>query len=71
MGLIVQVWKIKGNLHDKRIYGGITLPNHMLKLLERILDGRIRAIMEREIGEEQPGFRKGTTDGMFALRQLV
>ena len=39
-----------------------------MKLLERILDGRIRKKVEQE-----QGFRKGrgTTDGMFALRQMV
>ena len=44
-----------------------------MKVLERILDGRIRKRVEMEIGEEQQGFRKGRgmTDGMFALRQLV
>ena len=44
-----------------------------MKLLERILDGRIQKRVEEELGEEQLGFRKGrgTTDGMFALRQLV
>uniref|UniRef100_A0A8C4QF08 Reverse transcriptase domain-containing protein n=1 Tax=Eptatretus burgeri TaxID=7764 RepID=A0A8C4QF08_EPTBU len=44
-----------------------------MKLLERILDGRIKKSVEMEIGEEQQGFRngRGTTDGMFPLRQLV
>ena len=34
---------------------------------------RIRQRVEQELGEEQQGFRKGrgTTDGMFALRQMV
>ena len=42
----------------------------MLKLLERILDGRIKAIVEGEIVEEQLEFRqgRGTTDGMFVQR---
>ena len=45
----------------------------MFKLPERIQDGKIRAAVEGEIGEEQEGCRKGggTTDGMFAVRQLV
>ena len=30
---------------------GITLLSHMLKLLEKILDGRIKAVVEGEIGE--------------------
>ena len=50
-----------------------TLLSHIMKLLERILDVRIRKKVEQELGEEQQGFRKGrrTTDGMFALRQMV
>ena len=44
-----------------------------MKLLERILDKRLREKVEHKLGEEQLGFRKGrgTTDGMFALRQLT
>ena len=44
-----------------------------MKLLERILDKRLRGRVEHELGEEQLGFRKGrgTTDGMFSLKQLV
>ena len=44
-----------------------------MKLLERILDKRLREKVEHKLGEEQLGLRKGrwTTDGMFALRQLV
>ena len=58
---------------DPGNYRGITLLIHIMKLLERILDGRIRQRVEQELGEDQQGFRKdrGTTDGMFALRQLV
>ena len=56
-----------------RLYRGITLLSHIMKLLERILDVRIRKKVEQQLGEEQQGFRKGrgTTDGMFALRQMV
>ena len=38
-----------------------------------MLDGRIRKKVECEIGEEQQAFRKGrgTTDGLFTLRQFV
>ena len=72
-GLIVSMWKKKGELPAPRKYRGITLVSHTMKLLKRILDGRIRKRIEQELGEEQHGFRKGrgTTDGMFALRQLV
>ena len=60
-------------MQDPGKYRGITLLSHIMKLLERILDGRIRKKIEQELGEGKQGFRKGrgTTDGMFALRQLV
>ena len=54
-------------------YRGITLLSQVLKLLERVLDGRIRKKIKCEIGEEQQGFRqwRGATDGLFTLRQFV
>ena len=69
-GLIVQMWKRKGDMHDPGKYTGITLLSHVLKLPKIILDGRIRAVVEGEIGEEQQEFRqrRRTRDGMFALR---
>ena len=72
-GLIVPIWKRKGDAQDPGKYTGITLLSHIMKLLERILDKRLRERVEPELGEEQLGFRKGrgTTDGMFSLRQLV
>ena len=55
------------NAHDPGKYRGITLLSHVLKLPERVLDGRIRKKIECEIGEEQQGFRRGggTTDVFF------
>ena len=53
---------------------GITLLSQLvLKLLERVLDARIRRRVECDFGEEQQGFRKerGTADGMYILRQMV
>ena len=72
-GLLVPIWKRKGDAQDPGKYRGITLLSHIMKLLERILDKRLRERVEPELGEEQLGFRKGrgTTDGMFSLRQLV
>ena len=60
--LIVPIWK--------GTCSGITLLSHVMKVLERILDGRIRKSVEMEIGEEQQGFIKGRgmTDGIFTLR---
>ena len=42
MGLIVPTWKRTGNVHDPGKYRGITLLSQVLKLLERVLDARIR-----------------------------
>ena len=73
IGLIVPIWKRKGDAQDPGKYRGITLLSHIMKLLERILDKRLREKVEHKLGEEQLGFRKGrgSTGGMFALRQLV
>ena len=73
IGLIVPIWKRKGDAQDPGKYRGISLLSHIMKLLERILDKMLREKVEHKLREEQLGFRKGrgTTDGMFALRQLV
>ena len=73
MGLIVPIWKRKGDVNDPGKYSGITLLSQVLKLLERVLDARIRRIVEGDFGEDQQGFRKGrgTADGMYAMRQMV
>ena len=72
-GLIVPVWIRKGDVHESGKHRGITLLSHVMKVLERILDGRVRRVEECEMGEEQQSFRrgKGKVDGMFNLRQLV
>ena len=73
LGLIVPIWKRKGDVHDPGKYRGITLLSQVLKLVERVLDAMIRRRVEGDFGEEQEGFRKGrgTADGMYVLRQMV
>ena len=73
LGIIVLIWKWKDHYMDPDKYRGITILSQVLKLLERIMDKRLRSQVEHEIGEEQQGFRKGrsTSDGMFALRQKI
>ena len=60
-------------MQDPGKHQGITRLSHSIKLLDRILVGRIRKRIEQEMGEEQLGLRTsgGTTDRMFALRQLI
>ena len=51
-------------------YRGITLMSHTMKLWERIIENRIREIVE--LRDVQCGFRRGmcTTEPIFALRLL-
>ena len=58
MGLIVPIWKRKGDVHDPGKYKGIPLLS-LVKLLERVLDAMIRRRVECDFGEEQQGSRKG------------
>ena len=64
-GVIVSIWKGKGDIHDPG--------NEALKWMGRILDARVRHIVESKIGENQLGLRKGrcTDDGLFAIRQMI
>ena len=68
---IVPIYKEKGDIQDCSNYRGIKLMSHSMKLWERIIDERIRE--ETSVGEEQFGFMpgRGTTDAMFALRQVM
>ena len=40
-GVIVPIWKGKGDIHDPGRYRGITLLNQALKFMERILGARM------------------------------
>jgi hypothetical protein len=71
--VLVPIFKKKGNIHECSQYRGIKLLCHSLKLLEKVVEARLRIIVEGQLGEEQCGFRpgRGTTDLMFVLRQLL
>ena len=72
-GVIVPIWKGKGDIHDPGRHRGITLLSQALKFMKMMSDARVRHIVESKIGENQLGFRKGrgTDDGLFAIRQLI
>ena len=59
-GLIVPIWKRKGDVHDTGKHRNITLLSQvgLLKLLERVLDARIRRRVECDFWEEQRVFGK-------------
>ena len=62
-GLIASMGKKKGDVQYLGKYRGITLLSHVMKVLERILYGRTRKIVEMEIREEQQGFKYSIRDG--------
>ena len=59
MGLIVPIWKRNGDVHGPGKYRGITLLSQVLKLLERVLDARIRRRVESDFGKNSKGSGRG------------
>ena len=62
--------KGKGDALDLNNYRGLKLTDHVLKVIERVVENIIREIVN--IDEMQFGFcpGRGTTDEIFVLRQL-
>ena len=62
--------KGKGDALDLNNYRGLKLTDHVLKVIERVVENIIREIVN--IDEMQFGFcpGRGTTDAIFVLRQL-
>lgn len=63
----------KGDRSDPRNYRGICILNSCYKLYVKIINNRLRPIMEALIEEFQYGFRKGRscTDCIFTISQLI
>lgn len=70
--IICPIYK-KGEKTDCGNYRGISLLSHAGKIYERVLERRLRVIVEEKIGEWQHGFRpgRGTIDLVFALKMLL
>jgi hypothetical protein len=70
MSWMVNVYKGKGDAMECGSYRGIKLLDHVMKVLERVIEGRVRKIVK--IDDMQFGFMsgKGTTDAIFIVRQL-
>ncbi len=68
--LVVPLFKGKGEATECGNYRTIKLMEHAMKLAERVLEARIRRVVD--VSEEQYGFRpgRGTTDAAFVVRQL-
>lgn len=68
--LLIPVYKGKGDPMDCGSYRAIKLLEHSMKVVERVLEQRIRKMVK--VNEMQCGFmpRKGTTDAIFIVRQV-
>ncbi|KAK3517909.1 hypothetical protein QTP70_027300 [Hemibagrus guttatus] len=66
--VFVPIFKNKGDVQSCSNYRGIKLMSHTMKVWERVVEARLRKVVE--ICEQQYGFmpRKSTTDAIFALR---
>ncbi|KAK3540283.1 hypothetical protein QTP70_029609, partial [Hemibagrus guttatus] len=69
--VLVPIFKNKGDVQSCSNYRGIKLMSYSMKLWERVVEARLRKVVE--ICEQQYGFmpRKSTTDAIFALRILM
>ena len=67
---IVSVYKGKGDALECGSYRGIKLLDQVMKVMERVIEKRIRSRVQ--LDEMQFGFRpgRGTTDAIFIVRQL-
>lgn len=65
------IWKGKGDVSECKNYRPIRLLCHAMKIFERVLDNRLRSIIN--ISPNQCGFIKGsgTTDAIHAARLLM
>jgi hypothetical protein len=67
---MVSIYKGKGDALECGSYRGIKLLEHMMKVLERVIEVKVRRKVE--IDDMQFGFSpgKGTTDAIFIVRQI-
>ncbi|KAL6563417.1 hypothetical protein OROGR_002376 [Orobanche gracilis] len=69
--IVVPFFKNKGDAQSCTNYRGIKLLSHTLKLWERVVEGRVRRVVE--ISENQFGFMPGrsTTEAIHLVRRLM
>ena len=70
MTFILKIYKGKGDALNRGNYRGLKLTEHVIKVMERIVDGMILEMIA--INEMQFAFvpGRGTTDAIFIIRQL-
>ena len=69
-GIIISLRKGKGKTLDRRNYRGLKSIEHILKIIERIIEDLIRSVVK--IDDMQFGFMpgRGTTDAIFIVRKI-
>ena len=70
MSYILNLYKGKGDALNRGNYRGLKLTEHVMKIMERVVDEMIREMVE--IDEMQFAFvpGRGTTYAIFIIRQL-
>ena len=73
IGLIVPIYKRKGNKNDPNNYRGITLLSCLGKFFNSILNNRLKKVSDLLLLENQAGFRPGysTFDHAFTLYTII
>ena len=68
--VVVSIFKEKGDVINCGSYRAVKLLKHDMKIIERVLERRIRALVDFD--EAQFGFMpgKGTIDALFLVRRL-
>ena len=68
--VVVPIFKGKEDVMDSGAYREVKLPEHAMKIVERVLENRIRGLVT--IDDMQFGFMpgKGTTHALFILRRM-
>ena len=70
LSVVVPIFKEKGDAISCEAYRGVKLLEHAMKIVEKVLERRMRHMMK--VDDMQFGFVpcKGTTDAVFILRRL-
>ena len=68
--VVVPIFKGKGDVMDCGAYRGVKLLEHAMKIVERVLEKRIKELVK--VDDMQFGFMpgKGTVDALFILRRM-
>ena len=70
--ILKTLWKGKGSKKDPSKYRGLSIGSTVCKLIINIVLARLRPWYEKQISDEQNGFRpsRGTTDGIYTVKRV-